>query len=75
MDTMLIEFQANHQMEVLKYLLTKADQWTEISETMANNSSKRTKTLQIRRLINTMENTFANDAPEDRVILELLEQN
>ena len=40
MDNLLIDFEARNQMEILKYLLTKAGQWTEISETMTNNASK-----------------------------------
>ena len=45
-------------MELLKYLLTKAGQWTEISETVTKNATEESKDYQIRRLMNKQSNNF-----------------
>ena len=39
MDNLLVKVQVDNQMEILKYLLTKAGQWTSISEKMSKNAS------------------------------------
>ena len=39
MDNLLVKVQVDTQMEILKYLLTKAGQWTSISEKMSKNAS------------------------------------
>ena len=73
-DNLLLVFQADkdHKMKILKYLLKKANQWTAISSTMNKNASEATKTLQIRRLINGMKNTFDPNDENDRIITQLL---
>ena len=52
MDKLLEEFQKTNKMELLQYLLTKAGQWTEISDTVTKNASEESKDYQIRRLMN-----------------------
>lgn len=73
-DNLLLVFQADkdHKMKILKYLLKKANQWTAISSTMNKNASEATKTLQIRRLINGMKNTFDPSDDNDKIITQLL---
>ena len=73
-DNLLLVFQADkeHKMKILKYLLKKANQWTAISSTMNKNASEATKTLQIRRLINGMKNTFDPNDANDKIITQLL---
>ena len=55
-------------------MLTKAGQWTEISETMNSNASASTKTTQVRRLIHTLKNAFSPDEESDEVLVRLLEE-
>ena len=44
LDNLLLELQITHKDDILKYLLTKAGQWTELSETMAAKTSEERKT-------------------------------
>ena len=73
-DNLLLIFQANkeYKMKILKYLLTKAGQWTDISATMNQYASEHIKTLQIRRLINGLNTTFDPNDHNDKIITKLL---
>ena len=71
---MLLEFQRKHTTPILKYLLVKAGQWTSISEEMLNNASENLKKTQVRRLINSLTNSFDSESTEDRIMLDLMHQ-
>ena len=73
LDNLLLSFQTNHRDRILKYLLIKANQWTDISEPMLNNCSKELKMLQVRRLINSLNNTFIR-GETDSIMTELLKE-
>ena len=62
-------------MELLKYLLTKAGQWTQISETVTKNATEESKDYQIRRLMNKQSNNFDPTNENDKMLVNLLRDN
>ena len=68
----MLAFQTDYRDKILRYLLIKKNQWTDISEPMLNNASENTKKVQVRRLINSLNNSFSLDET-DKVMSELLE--
>ena len=72
LDNLLLAFQTDYRDKILRYLLIKKNQWTDISEPMLNNASENTKKVQVRRLINSLNNSFSLDET-DKIMTELLE--
>ena len=71
LDNLLIAFQSKYRDRILRYLLIKANQWTDISEPMLINASEKTKMTQVRRLINSLNNSFSLEET-DTIMTELL---
>jgi len=57
----LLAFQTDYRDKILKYLLKKANQWTDLSKPMLENASDDLKRVQVRRLINSLNNSFSLD--------------
>ena len=75
MDKLLEDFQKTNKMQLLQYLLTKAGQWTDISETVTNNATEESKDQQIRRLMNKQQNSFDPENENDMMLVTLLREN